>query len=1258
MTICLNMIVKNESHIIESTLKNLIHYITFDYWVICDTGSTDATCSIIETFFKEHNIPGELFHHEWKDFAHNRTLALQCAFNKTDYILVFDADDSIHGEFVLPPLTADSYMLQFGQGFTYMRPLLFTNRKRWMYRGVLHEYLEAIDTMTSQINLLGNYYVESGRTGNRSLQPDKYYKDALVLEKAFEEEPPNGLKPRYAFYCAQSYRDAGSYNDKSIEWYKKVLTFQHHWNQEHYYSCLQLGHLYKDKGDMDQSIYYYLKTIEYDSERIEGVVCAMGHFFQANNHTLVNALYQKFKNYSRTVTHKLFVNLYHYNDRIEYYNSISAFYVNDKQSGYQCCKDIILHQKLDKHEFNNILQNIFVFYRPQLDSDSDTLSLFYAIDKLQPLPSTDLWNYLFQRNREKLTTVTPTMLQTMHSVSQQSMLRGHEGLQDKIILTFTTCKRLALFKETIHSILVHWKDLHLVTHWLCVDDNSSMEDRQFMMKTYPWIRFYMKSEQEKGHCNSMNIIWDVLHTLKPKYWIHMEDDFLFHRSMPYIQPFLPILDSDSSIHQIVYNRNYGETIEDYDILGHVESTFPNIVLHNHGNLECSYRNCHYWPNYSFRPSICLVEPILQLGKFNFESSFFEKEFAHRWTIANYKTAFYNGITHRHIGRLTSEIGKVKNAYDLNHESQFGIQTLIKIINLTRRPDRKRKTQKQLEPILPMWIQATDGLQLDPSPSLKQLFQGNDFGSKRGVIGCALSHYKLWEQLLIEPIHDYYLIMEDDITVCPDFKTKLDQSFTYMQTNSPDLLFLGYHMFTHNRNEVKDVYDCVTSESTVHAFQNELYVGGFFSYIIHKTGAQKILDYIRIHGIKHGIDYLVKIIPGLNIQELRPFIVHSPWYEFASKPIDTDIQLCHDNLFIEYDQFRFMPQLDQQGFDLNFQKGSLTSLLRSALQNEKCAAVNTLGFFKHTIQTLSPSFFFKETDGIYIKIHPKPKMKKVKMLCNWCSSEQLCKEWANMYDPSSNFIMTSDHTDIDYYVVINSTQEFFEPSKTIVFQMEPWVHSSSPWGVKTWGDWATPDPSLFLKVRGRHSKCHNNVLWQLELTYPQLQTLTYPAKQDRLSTICSSKYFDPGHIARIDFLRFLDKKVDWLDIYNSDNSFEFKHYKGPCTPYVDKSKGILPYKYYFMVENNYEENFITEKLWEPILCESLCFYYGCPNVTDYLDERAFVLLPLDDFEACLQIIQTAIREDWWSQRLPFIQQEKQKILKELSFCAVVNTIVKI
>ena len=101
-TICLNMIVKNESHIIRGTLEMLCNKIQFDYWVICDTGSTDGTQDIITKFFREKGIDGELFSDVWTDFAHNRTLALNRAFGKTDLLLVFDADDEIHGNLCLP----------------------------------------------------------------------------------------------------------------------------------------------------------------------------------------------------------------------------------------------------------------------------------------------------------------------------------------------------------------------------------------------------------------------------------------------------------------------------------------------------------------------------------------------------------------------------------------------------------------------------------------------------------------------------------------------------------------------------------------------------------------------------------------------------------------------------------------------------------------------------------------------------------------------------------------------------------------------------------------------------------------------------------------------------------------------------------------------------------------------------------------------------------------------------------------------------
>ena len=52
-TVCLNMIVKNESHIIRETLEMLCNKIKFSYWVISDTGSTDNTREIIQGFFNE-----------------------------------------------------------------------------------------------------------------------------------------------------------------------------------------------------------------------------------------------------------------------------------------------------------------------------------------------------------------------------------------------------------------------------------------------------------------------------------------------------------------------------------------------------------------------------------------------------------------------------------------------------------------------------------------------------------------------------------------------------------------------------------------------------------------------------------------------------------------------------------------------------------------------------------------------------------------------------------------------------------------------------------------------------------------------------------------------------------------------------------------------------------------------------------------------------------------------------------------------------
>jgi glycosyltransferase involved in cell wall biosynthesis len=104
--LCLNMIVKNESRIIHRLLNSVSSLI--DSYCICDTGSTDNTIEIIETFFKEKGIPGKVIQEPFQDFGYNRTFALKACedMDKADYILLLDADMTL---WVNPETTADAF---------------------------------------------------------------------------------------------------------------------------------------------------------------------------------------------------------------------------------------------------------------------------------------------------------------------------------------------------------------------------------------------------------------------------------------------------------------------------------------------------------------------------------------------------------------------------------------------------------------------------------------------------------------------------------------------------------------------------------------------------------------------------------------------------------------------------------------------------------------------------------------------------------------------------------------------------------------------------------------------------------------------------------------------------------------------------------------------------------------------------------------------------------------------------------------------
>jgi glycosyltransferase involved in cell wall biosynthesis len=237
ITLC--MIVKNESHIIMECLNSIYKYI--DYWVICDTGSTDGTQEIIQNFFKEKNIPGELHEREWKGFGHNRTEAFRLCEGKAEYAFVIDADDYLEGTLVYPEnMTADAYALRMGRPeFSWWRNQIFKLDAQWEYVGVLHEYAACKKQNPIAEKLHGNYRVVARTMGARNvnISPiDKYKKDAEVLEEALKTEPNN---TRYMFYLAQSYFDSQQYDKAEEAYLKRAMAGG--WPEEVYYSIYRVA---------------------------------------------------------------------------------------------------------------------------------------------------------------------------------------------------------------------------------------------------------------------------------------------------------------------------------------------------------------------------------------------------------------------------------------------------------------------------------------------------------------------------------------------------------------------------------------------------------------------------------------------------------------------------------------------------------------------------------------------------------------------------------------------------------------------------------------------------------------------------------------------------------------------------------------------------------------------------------------------------------------------------------------------------------
>lgn len=203
---------------------------------------------------------------------------------------------------------------------------------------------------------------------------------------------------------------------------------------------------------------------------------------------------------------------------------------------------------------------------------------------------------------------------------------------------------------------------------------------------------------------------------------------------------------------------------------------------------------------------------------------------------------------------------------------------VRAVNLDRRPDRwkafldaattaagdafTRRIRRH---------SAVDGAALAMTPEIAHLFRGNDFGSRRGMVACALSHLAVWEQVA-DGDGRPCLVLEDDARLITGFVDQLAAvRLQLSELDEPaDLAYLGYSSWrgpgAHRPHPAQSV--------TVRPMDWSDHMGGCFGYLLFRPGARSLLGRAARDGIHHGIDWFImrQAAPDLCVMRVEPHLV--------------------------------------------------------------------------------------------------------------------------------------------------------------------------------------------------------------------------------------------------------------------------------------------------------------------------------------------------------------------------------------------------